>query len=365
MTIPLGEPAKIGDADVRLGFWGIPRNPGDPVRSGGTFTIINGEGELTLDVFIGPKGDPGENAPIFRWQYDSTVENIGDLPNVATLDESDDGRGWLIGTTWYVYVHEAGEYKSVDSGIPGPTGLTPDIDITAELVPSDPDDRTIVVTESGPTHAKNFHLEIPEEVLRGPEGPSTAIRLAPDYDDTYPPLDGQGIVWDDASERFKPGDLSPTAVKMFTIPHSSFTDFSGDTPRQLIGYLDIEPQPVAWYPDVLGHVRWVRTFLSSAEVEVEVRIGDTGDGTGETAPLCGLAPYDPSMLDAVTVANIFPHFSDVGQPTRSVHPDLATGRVPIGQAKTIYVFLHKIGGIFGYQFTKEYAQLRINLNPVS
>lgn len=366
MTLPMGEPVHIGDADVRLGFWGMPRNADDPRRVAGTFTLINGEGDLVLDVFIGPKGDPGEPMPPWRIEWDSTVENIGDLPAVASLDESDDGRAWVIGTNVYVYVHDLGGYRSIDAGIPGPVGPTPDIDFSAELVQTvDPTDLTVEVVESGTSLAKNFHLKLPTAPLIGPEGPSTAIRLAPDYDDTFPPQDGQGIVWDEASERFKPGDLSPFAAKMYTIPEALFTEYSGAAGRQLIASIDIEPQLVAWYPDVLGHVRWRRHLLSSAQIEIEVRIGDTGVGTGETAPLCGLAPYDPSTLDSITIAHIMPHFSDTGDPTRSVHPDYATARVSPGQAKTIYVFTHKIGGLGGYEFTRDTAQLRLNLQPVS
>lgn len=363
MTIPLGEPTKIGDADVRLGFWGIARNPDDPPRSGGTFTVINGEGDLTLDVFIGPKGDPGEPLPPWRIEWDSTVENIGDLPNVSTLDESDNGRAWVIGTNLYIYVHDLGGYRSIDAGIQGPTGITPDIDMTAELVEGD--DTTITVVESGPSTAKNFHLQVPMELIRGPEGPTTAIRTAPDYDNTYPPLDGQGIVWDEASERYKPGDLSPTAATMHTIPHSAFTDVSSSAGRSLVAQLDLDPLPYAWYPFVMGHLRWKRWFLSTTEIEVEIRIGDTGVGTGETEPLCGLGPYDPATLDAVTISNIMPHFSDTGNPTRSVSPDTSTARVPIGQGKTIYVFLHKSGGFGGYEFTKSTAQLTLLQLPVS
>jgi hypothetical protein len=39
-------------------------------------------------------------------------------------------------------------------------------------------------------------------------------------------------------------------------------------------------------------------------------------------------------------------------------------RVDAGQAKTFYVFIHKLGGAGSYQFTKTSAQLRININPV-
>lgn len=370
MTVPLGVPVKIGDADVRLGFWGMPRNPGDPRRVAGTFTIINGEGDLLLDAFIGPKGDPGENAPIFDWQYDSTVTNIGDLPDVDTLDETDDGRAWLIGTTWYVYVDEADEYKAVEAGIPGPQGATPDIDITASFRPTvDPDDDEINVVPSGTIGSPNFEIVFPSEHLRGPEGPSTAIRLAPDYDDTIPPLDGQGIVWDEEDERYRPGDLSPMSATMHTIPHSLFTDYEGGATRQLIAALDLEALPYAWYPDVSGHIRWQRTgFLSSAAVRVEIRIGDTGVGDGSTADLCGLAPYDPTvaLFDSITIAYIGAQFSDTDDPGRAVSPISSEGRVPAGQAKTIYVFLHKQGGSGNYKFTKSnVAQVKVLQYPVS
>ncbi|MGV0793012.1 phage tail protein [Mycolicibacterium sp. XJ1819] len=365
----LGEPFKIGDRDVRLGFWGMPRNPDDPRRVNGTFTLIDGEGDVVLDVFIGPKGDPGEPMPPWRIEWDSTVDNIGDLPAVETLDESDNGRAWVIGTTLYVYVHDLGAYRTLEAGIQGPRGLTPNISMSAELVEAaDPDNPygEAEVVESGTSDSPHFHLLVPG--LRGPEGPSTNIRGAPDYDDTDPPLDGQGVVWDETLEKFRPGDLSPFAAKMYTIPHANFIDYSGTAGRQLIASLDIEAQDVAWYPDVMGHVRIQRNFLSSAQVEVEIRIGDTGVGTGETAPLCGLGPYDPSwaLLDSFNIAHIKPHFSDVGNPVRAIAPDSADGRVPAGQAKTIYVFLHKLGGTGTYTFAANEAnQLRVNLLPVS
>lgn len=364
-TIPLGDPVHLGDVDVRLGFWGIARNPDDPPRVGGTFNLINGAGDLTLDVFIGPKGDPGEPMPPWRIQWDDTVENIGDLPNVATLDESDDGRAWVIGTNIYVYVHDLGGYRSIDAGIPGPVGPTPDISLSAEYVDGSSDDNEIPIVPSGTTLNPHFKLQLPKEDIRGPEGPPTSIRLAPDYDNTYPPLDGQGVVWDEASERWKPGDLSPTAAQMITIPHSAFFEYNGQSGRQLVASIDLDPLNHAWYPDVVGHLRWRRWFLSTTEIEVEVRIGDTGVGTGESAPLCALAPFDPSTLDSVTIAHIMPHFSDAGFPTRSVAPDTATARVGIGEAKTLYVFLHKSGGFGGYEFLKATAQLRLLQIPVS
>jgi hypothetical protein len=370
MTLPGGgQPIRIGSRQAVLTFWGMPRNPDDPKRVEGTFTLNGPEGDLVLDVFIGPQGEPGE--PMAPWdiEWDSTITDPGDLPDVETLDETDNGRAWVIGTTLWVYVHALGEYRTLDAGIEGPQGLTPDVGASATLVvTSDPDDLEVNVNESGDSLHPHFTFEIPTAPLIGPAGPSTAIRSAPDYDDSDPPLDGQGVVWDETLEKFRPGDLSPFAAKMYTIPHANFVDYSGSAGRQLIASLDIEAQDVAWYPDVDGHVRIQRNFLSSAQVEVEIRIGDTGVGTGETAPLCGLGPFDPSwaLLDSFNIAHIGPHFSDTGNPVRAVSPDTADGRVSAGQAKTIYVFLHKLGGSGGYTFAADPSnQLRINLLPVS
>lgn len=374
MTFPLtGEPFKIGDRDVRLGFWGMPRNPDDPRRTTGTFTLIDGEGDVVLDVFIGPKGDPGEPMAPWRIQWDSTVSNIGDLPNVATLNESDDGRAWVIGTTLHVYVHELGQFRQIDAGIPGPRGLTPNLSFEGShiRVTTDPADLEVTVDEAGTSDNPNFALGLPSAALRGPAGPSTNLLGAPDVFGSF--QEGQMPVYStdaggDGVEGFLPGDPSPWAQKMYTIPHGNFVDYSGSAGRQLIASLDIEAQDQAYYPDVDGHVRILRNFLSSAQVEVEIRIGDTGVGTGETAPLCGLGPYDPqwALLDGTAIANISAHFSDISNEVRAIAPDSADGRVPAGQAKTFYVFLHKLGGSGGYTFAKDPAnQVKINLLPVS
>lgn len=374
MTFPLtGEPFKIGDRDVRLGFWGMPRNPDDPRRTTGTFTLIDGEGDVVLDVFIGPKGDPGEPMAPWRIQWDSTVSNIGDLPLVATLDESDDGRAWVIGTTLHVYVHELGQYRQIDAGIPGPRGITPNISFEGShvRVTTDPDDLEVTSDESGTSDSPNFALGFPSAALRGPAGPSTNLLGAPDVFGSF--FEGQVPVYsEDAGgpgvEGFKAGDPSPFATKMYTIPHANFVDYAGSAGRQLIGSLNIAAQDAAYYPDVSGHLRIQRNFLSSAQVEVEIRIGDTGVGTGETAPLCALGPFDPqwALLDSIAVVDIDAHFSDTGNPVRALAPDTADGRVPAGQAKTIYVFLHKLGGSGGYTFAQNPAnQVTVRLQPVS
>lgn len=368
VTIP-AEPLLIGERDVRLKFWGMPRNPGDPKRVEGTMTIIGDEADLVLDVFRGPRGLPGEPMPIIDVEWDSTVDNIGDLPDVSTMGPADAGRAWLIGTTYYIFVWDRGtgegHYVSRPAGLRGPRGYPPDMSISAELVPAaDPDDPygEIEVVRAGPDETPSFHLKVPG--LRGPQGPSTTIRLAPDYDNSVPPLDGQGPVWNEIKGKWEPGDLSKMATKLYSIPRSAFLPDTYSSTRQEVATLEIEGQPNAWYPDVSGHVRWKRGLLSFAQVEVEIRIGNQGSASG-SASLCALAPYDPSTLDAETVANILSHWSDTGDPNRSVSPDSAVARIPAGQAVTVWVIMHKIGGTGSYVLTQDTADVTVRLQPVS
>jgi hypothetical protein len=100
---------------------------------------------------------------------------------------------------------------------------------------------------------------------------------------------------------------------------------------------------------------------------VEVRIGETGTaGTGESSPLCALAPYDPSvaLLDSITIAHVMPHFSDVSDPNRSITPESSAGRCKSGAAYTLFVFVHKLGGFGSWKFTNTDAQIRVDVCPV-
>ena len=222
----------------------------------------------------------------------------------------------------------------------------------------------IDVTETGTSTNPNFHIKIP--AVPGPEGPASAIERASDYDLTTPSSPGDFLV-KLPNDKWGPGQPTYFVPRKYSIPHNQFIDHNGGEARFLIASLVIPAQPHDWYPDVCGHMRLKRGLLSSAQCEVEVRIGPTGtSGTGETSPLCGLAPYDPSvaLLDSITVAHVMPHFSDVGDPNRSVTPDSATGRCKAGGAYTIFVFVHKLGGFGSWQFTNTDAQLRVDVCPV-
>lgn len=368
MTVP-AEPILIGGHSVYLKFFAMPRNAGDPRRIEGTLTLVGSEGVLTLDALVGPKGDPGQPAPIIRPEWGSPVAVVGDLPALATLDASDDGRAWYIDGEWHVYSHDALEYVVVQGSIPGPAGVTPDISVTAEAIEVAAGQTVygpIEVVETGTSVSPNFHLRIP--ALPGPEGPASAIELASDYDDSTPSQPGDFLV-KLANDYWGPGTPTFYTTRKYTIPHNNFIDHTGSEARFLIGSINIPAQEWDWYPDVVGHVRLQRSGLfSSAQCEVEVRIGPTSTaGTGENSPLCGLGPYDPSvaLLDSVTVAHILPHFSDTGDPNRSLSPESAAGRCDSGTAYTLFVFVHKVGGNGSWEFTKTDAQLRVDVCPVA
>jgi hypothetical protein len=365
MTVP-AEPILIGSHSVLLKFFAMPRNADDPRRIEGTLTLVGPEGVLTLDALIGPQGNPGQPSPIIRPQWGSSVTEPDDLPDVSTLDWTDDGRAWFIAGQWHVYSDVINDYHVIEGSIPGPQGITPDISVSAEGIEA-PDPVVygpIEVVESGTSTSPNFHIKIP--MVPGPEGPASAIRLASDYDETDPPEDGASLVWDDDNEKWKPGQPTLFAPKKYTIPHTSFTAYNGSNGRRLLASLNIEPQDFDWYPDVIGHVATKRGPFSSAQVEMEVRIGITNASTGEQEPLCGLGPYDPSvaLLDSVTQIHILPHFSDPGFPGRALSPDSEEGRCLEGVAYTVYVFGHRKGGSGNWEALVHDAQLRLNIEPV-
>lgn len=373
MTAPAGgtvltEPMFIGGHQVYVKFYALARNPGDPSRIEGTFTLVGGEGVLTLDALVGPQGNPGQPSPIIRPQWDQlgVVTDAEDLPNTATLDESDDGRAWYIDGSWHVYSDADGDFHVVQGSIPGPPGATPVITISAEQVEAESPDTygPIEIIPSGTSLLKNYHFKIPG--VPGPEGPAASIESASDYDDEISAQNGDFLVFNGETEKWAPGNPNLLYPKIWTIPQANFIDYNGNAGRQLIATLNIPAQDYEWYPEVNGHVRIRREWLSSAQVEVEVRIGDTGMGTGESQPLCGLAPYDPALalLDQVTIAHILPHFSNGDDELRAISPDSSVARVPEGQAKTIYVFVRKAGGTGNYSFSKTGAHLWVKVNPV-
>lgn len=365
MTIPV-EPIYIGSRFVNIKFYAMPRSPGDPQMIAGTLTLMPDEAALTLDALIGPMGPRGLPAPFWRPEWASTITNPVDLPD--TLAEADAGRAWYIAGFWHIW--DGDNWQVILGAIPGPPGPTPNISLTAEQVvmTGGTPYGDIVVQEGGTDEAPTYHLLIPG--IPGPQGDNSRISESLDFQGE--PLDGQALLWNAAAAagegRWEPGDASQQVVKYITIPEGSFGPAGTfSAARTVIAAPQIVGQPNAVYPKVGGHIRWKRSGLfNSAQVAVEVRMLDAGsDDAPETGELIGKALYDPSTLDAETIAHIRDHWSDTADPSRAVSPESAVGRIPKDQGKDIYVILYRQGGSGSYVYATKDSHLSIELLPVS
>ena len=367
------EPLFVGERYIRVLFYVAPRNPGDPQTIIGTLTLMPGEDNIVLDAIKGDKGDKGDPAPFWRPEWNSTITMVADLPPASgpnALKPADAGRAWYIDGYWYIWTGTG--YRSLLGAIPGPPGPTPDVNITlrgVDPVPGQTYPFVLNRAEGGTTLNPTFTFDVP--IIEGPQGPSTSLLGAPDV---YGPFqEGQGIAYSAMAggighPGFRPADNSPWAAKKFTLPESAFGPAStyGAT-YNLIATAIIPGQDQAYYPEIDGHIRWKRAGLfNTAQVEVQVRALPQGSTSApETGQLVSRALYDPSTLDAETIAHIREHLSDAADPSRSISPDSAVGRIPIGQAMVYYVLLVRIGGIGSIAYNTVGSHLSIKLFPVS
>lgn len=361
MTIP-AEPVPIGGRYCYIKFYAMPRHPGDPQMIAGTLTLMPDEAALTLDALMGPPGPRGLPAPFWRPEWQSTITDPGDLPD--DLDEVDAGRAWYIAGFWHIW--DGDNWQVILGAIPGPPGLTPVISMTAEQVPISGGTPygEIVVQDGGTDEAPTYHLLIPG--IPGPQGDNSRISESLDFQGE--PLDGQTILWNETANKWEPGDASQHAVTYITIPEGSFGPagtFSGS--RTVIAAPTIVGQDRAYYLKVGGHCRWKRSGLfNSAQVCVEVRYLPAGSSDApETGQLCGKALYDPSTLDAETIAHIRDHWSDTSDPSRAVSPESSVGRISKDQAIDVYVILYRQGGSGNYTYATKDSHLSLELLPVS
>ncbi|MCG5431246.1 hypothetical protein LV457_02940 [Mycobacterium sp. MYCO198283] len=367
------EPLFVGERFVRLLFYIAPRNPGDPQTIVGTLTLMPGEDNIVLDAIKGDKGDKGDPAPFWRPEWNSTITLVADLPPSSgpnALTSSDAGRAWYIDGYWHIWTGTG--YRVLLGAIPGPPGPTPDLSITARGVqpPAGAISYPLAlnVAESGTTLAPHFTVDVP--LIPGPPGPSTSMLGAPDV---YGPFqEGQGVAYSETAggankPGFKPAPASPV-VKKFSVPEASFgpaMTYTGT--HNLIATLIVPGQDRAYTPEFDGHIRWKRGgFLNNAQVEVHVRYLPQGSSSApETGQLCARALYDPSTLDAETIAHVREHWSDTSDPSRAVAPDSAVGRIAAGQAMVYYVLLVRVGGNGSIVYSNVGSHLTAKLFAVS
>lgn len=368
MTIPT-EPLFIGSRYVQIKFYAAPRNPGDPATIVGTLTLMPDENVLVLDALKGDKGDRGDPAPFWRPEWQSTITNPADL-NDLDLGDADAGRAWYISGYWHVWTGD--EFIPFLGAIPGPPGPTPVITMRVHqiVMPTTGPYGEVNVEPSGTPEEPHYDVYLPG--IPGPKGDNARILEALDYFGPAP-LEGQTLLYSanaggDGVPGFAPGDPSPHAMRWYTFPEFTFGPggtFSAARTVVLSG--QVAASDTAYYAKVDGHLRWKRSgFFNSAQVEVEVRWLEEGSQESpETGELIGRALYDPSTLDAETIAHIRAHFSDPSDPSRAVSPTTNVGRIPANTAIRVYVILYRSGGSGNYTFSVPGSHLSFEQFPVS
>jgi hypothetical protein len=353
MTAP-GDAVYLGSILTNCHIWGVVSDLDTPSMMSGSFEILGNDGAITLDALVGPKGNPGVNAPIVDMQWSSITE-VEDLPDDLTDDESDIGKAWWIGNQ--VYVWDGDQYRAYAMGTQGPPGPVPDISPTVELVDPLDDDLAseIIVTGTAANPGWHFKLKAPQ----GPQGDNATIRDATDYDETTTgaPDIGDTIVWDGTNYSPKPvGTIVPLT---FSVPEANFTNFTGIATRQQIASFVIPPQDFDCIPWVHGHIRAVGVEADSDPLILgcEVRLGHATSGT----------LIARGFGNSSTWTTIVPHYSSPSATSVAVTPDNGVGVLAAGSTgatATIYANLFNDGIAGAYLFNRKDAQLSILLIPV-
>jgi hypothetical protein len=353
MNMPApGEDVYLGSILTNVHLWGIISDIDTPSMMSGSFEILGNDGAVTMDALVGPKGNPGQNAPIVDMQW-SSITDVEDLPTNLTDDPTDVGKAWWIGNQ--VYVWDGDQYRPYAMGTQGPPGPVPDISPSVLLLDPDDDDLDSSIEVTGTAANPGWLLKL--KAPRGPQGENATIRDATDYDDTEAPEIGEAIVWNGTNFQAQP--IGNIGTRFYSVPESNFTNFTGITTRQQIASFVVPPQEFDWVPYIMGHIRAVGVEADSDPLILgcEVRLGNPTSGTLVAR----------GFGNSSTWTTIVPHFSAPGSPNDSVTPE--NGRAVVhagatGAATTLYANLFNDGIAGVYNFNRRDAQLSVLVIPV-
>ena len=354
----LGDLVPLGQALMNFTWWGYVTDIDTPTGVWATMEAVGDEAFVTMDVLQGPRGFPGQNAPLVEILWDADVVEVSDLPTDWTYE--DRNKGYWIGDLVYIW-DGAGTWKPKRPGPAGPRGNTPVITVAAQtlswadqLLGIEPQ-----VDLAGTPDNPFLTFDVPQGEP-GPPGPSGPIREAADYSE---PEDGPGA---NALMVFKPDTGKWTAVseslrvpRFYSIPEGAFTNFSGVATRQQICAFELPPMPFDYVVYATGHIRAVGLEVDTDPLIIgaEVRMGNANSGQ--------LIARGFGNISTWTVFT--PHFSNAGASMDAVTPDGLIGRIPkntSGPASTVYVNLYN-DGLFGiYNFSKAGAQMGLLIIPV-
>lgn len=350
-----GEDVYLGSILTNVHLWGIISDLDTPSMMSGSFEILGNDGAIALDALVGPKGNPGQDAPIVKMQWDE-IDDPGDLPTNLTDDDTDIGKAWWIGNQ--VYVWDGNSYQAKSMGTAGPPGPVPNIAPSVQLLDPDDDDLESSIEVTGTALNPGWLLKL--KAPKGPQGDNATIRDATDYSETTSgaPQVGDTITWD--GTHYSPQEVGAVRTRLYSVPEANFTSFSGITTRQQIASFIVPPQEFDWQPWVMGHIRAVGIEADSDPLILgcEVRLGD---------PTAGVL-VARGFGNSSTWTTIVPHFSQPGSPNDAITPENDVAVVPAGStgtASTLYLLLRNDGLSGVYSFNRKDAQLAIQVVPYS
>jgi len=353
MTTPdPGDQVYLGSTLVNMHWWGVVSDLDTPAMMTASMEAHGTDGAITLDALVGPTGPPGDDAAIVKMQYQSYIDDPGDLPTNLLDNNTDIGKAWWIGQN--VYVWSGTDWMIRQMGTVGPVGPVPNVQPSLQLV-EDPDPTQIVI--SGTASNPGWTFQINQEEIRGPQGVTGPLRAASDYDNSVAPGEGEAIVWN--GTHYAPSGYDPTAIKAYSVPEAGFSSFTGITTRQQIAAFALPPQNFDWKPLVWGHIRAIGIEADADPLILgcEVRLESAAAGT-----LIGRGFGNSS-----TWTTIVPHFSTPTSTSDAITPENTTGVVPAyhsGTEGTVYCSLFNDGLAGAYVFDKKNAQLVIMVIPV-
>lgn len=357
----LGDLVPLGQALMNFSWFGYVTDIDTPSGVWATMEAVGDEAFVTMDVLQGPRGFPGQNAPLVDILWDPDIETVDDLPTDWTA--ADKNKGFWIGDLVYIW-DGAGTWVPKRPGPAGPVGKTPIIAVSMETL-SWADQVLGIEPEvdiAGTPEHPVIHFQVPQGEP-GPVGPVGPIEdsvnfVKPGGDKANIP---QGAVpaWNKADEKWYPTAGNLWTPRFFTVPEGAFTNFSGVATRQNILAFEIPAMPFDYVIKVGGHLRAVGLEVDADPLIIgaEVRIGNPTSGQ-----LIGRGFGNIS-----TWTTFDSHYSTGGSTMDAVTPDGSVGRIPkntSGTASTVYVNLYN-DGLFGiYNFNKGGAQLDLTLIPV-
>jgi hypothetical protein len=369
MTSPLAP--QIGDS-VYLGsflsqnhVYGVISDLDTPDMTSASWEIAAGNGLISVRALMGPTGPAGEPLFILKLQL-QVYDDPADLPGNLTTDDVDLGRYWIvrefdddgnaIGSQAYVWYGT--HYEHFPMGTQGPPGPVPIITPTFELVPSSAGIANASVLVTGDDYHPSWHVQVNEELIRGPQGPSASIASAPDVDMGNGADLGDALVWNGTD--WAPTPIGTIVPKFYTMPEAAFVDVPLAIGTSVaLGSFVIPPQDWDCVPYVNGHMRiiGIEADADPMIVGAEVRLGNATTGPVVARGFGNISTY----------AFLTPHASTSSTPNDAITPTNGRAVIPTGAtgtAATLYINAFNDGIAGTYSFEKRGAQVSILLIPV-